>query len=133
MAVYNQDWLKGTAGRPSLSTHTYNISGSDVDISPTDTEWIGGWLPVPVPDSSPFCGGLHLNTGLKITRQWLNDCSDGFVNCSSQEAVGFKHRDTSFTDDDEPLSHNQSRRKCFGVDRRIKRFIDQFEAWYYGL
>ncbi len=131
MRYYNEQYLRGTDGRPALSTFTYNISGSDVDASLVDYEWIlFPLIGYPVPDSSPLCGGYNLNLGLSITRAWLDNCSDGFVNCSSQEAVGYAHRDYTFTDRDEPLSHNQSRRKCFGVDRRVKAFIRDFVAWF---
>ncbi|MEO7200669.1 MAG: hypothetical protein ABIY56_10700, partial [Dokdonella sp.] len=53
--------------------------------------------------------------GLEITQNWLASCSDGFLNCSSQEAAGrVWFRDKSGTG--KILNHNQSRRNCFGLD-----------------
>ncbi len=103
MAYYNANWLYGTAGRPSLPVGFWSIVGTDVETAVWD------------PDS--YCGGYHLNLGLEITQEWLDSCSDGFLDCSSQAGAGYVWLyDTSFTDGDEPLSHNQSRRKCFGLD-----------------
>ena len=48
-------------------------------------------------------------------RNWLASCSDGF-NCTSQAAAGRCGSDTSRMAGGEPLSHNQSRRACFGLD-----------------
>ena len=103
MASYNAAWLYGTAGRPALPKPFYNVVGTDVDSSPFD--------------SDSYCGGYGLNLGLEITQAWLNSCSDGFLNCSSQAGAGlhwFNDKDRS--NGAEPLSHNQSRRKCFGLD-----------------
>jgi hypothetical protein len=103
MASYNNTWLLGTSGRPSLPVGFWNIVGSDVETA--------------VWDSDSYCGGYSLNLGLEITKAWLDSCADGFVNCSSQNAAGsLWFYDTSQTTGGEPLSHNQSRRKCFNLD-----------------
>jgi hypothetical protein len=103
MAYYNDNWLYGTSGRPSLPVGFWSVVGTDVETAVWD------------PDS--YCGGYHLNLGLEITQEWLDSCSDGFLDCSSQAGAGYVWLyDTSFTDGSEPLSHNQSRRKCFGLD-----------------
>jgi hypothetical protein len=107
MANYNATMLYGTAGRPALPKRFYNVVGSDVDTSPFDAD--------------SYCGGYTLNVGLEVTQAWLNSCSDGFLNCSSQAGAGT----TWFTDKTrmagaEPLSHNQSRRKCFGLDTILR-------------
>ncbi len=110
MRDYNRDWLYGTQGRPMLPRLFLPIVGTDVETAFWD------------PDS--YCGGYSLNLGLEITQAWLNSCSDGFLNCSSQSAAGlFSWNDTLFTDGGEPLSHNQSRRKCFGIDRFAKALL----------
>ena len=101
MAYYNAYWLLGTSGRPGLPRPMTNIVGTDVESA--------FW------DSDSYCGGYSLNVGLEFTQNWLSSCSDGFLDCSSQAGAGSATiYDSSFTN--EPLSHNQSRRKCFGVD-----------------
>ncbi|MFK8017614.1 MAG: hypothetical protein AB8G17_19475 [Gammaproteobacteria bacterium] len=101
MAYYNSNWLLGTAGRPSLPRPFTNIVGTDVETA--------FW------DGDSYCGGYALNVGLEFTQNWLSNCSDGFLECSSQAGAGNSSiYDGSFSN--EPLSHNQSRRKCFGVD-----------------
>jgi hypothetical protein len=103
MASYNADWLYGTAGRPGLPVGFWNVVGTDVETAVWD------------PDS--YCGGYTLNLGLEVTQAWLASCSDGFLECTSQAGAGFVwFCDTDVTAGDEPLSHNQSRRKCFGLD-----------------
>ncbi len=103
MASYNASWLLGTAGRPALPKGFWDVVGTDVDSSPFD------------PDS--YCGGYTLNVGLEVTQAWLASCSDGFLNCTSQAGAGqVWFYDTSVTAGSEPLSHNQSRRQCFGLD-----------------
>lgn len=107
MASYNATWLYGTAGRPALPKRFFNVVGSDVDTSPFDGD--------------SYCGGYAQNVGLEVTQAWLNSCSDGFLNCSSQSGAG----STWFVDKTrmagaEPLSHNQSRRKCFGLDTILR-------------
>lgn len=103
MATYNANNLYGTSGRPALPKGFWNVVGTDVDSAIWD------------PDS--YCGGYALNVGLETTQNWLDSCSDGFLNCSSQRGAGsLWFNDTSRTNGREPLSHNQSRRKCFGLD-----------------
>jgi hypothetical protein len=103
MAYYNANWLLGTSGRPALPKGFWNIVGTDVDSA--------------IWDSDSYCGGYTENVGLEITQNWLDSCSDGFLNCTSQNAAGsLWFYDTSRTRGREPLSHNQSRRKCFNLD-----------------
>jgi len=103
MAYYNANWLYGTAGRPALPKELWAVVGTDVDSSPLD--------------SDSYCGGYSLNVGLETTQNWLDDCSDGFLNCSSQGGAGYVwFYDTDYTKDGEPLSHAQSRRDCFYLD-----------------
>lgn len=103
MAYYNANWLLGTSGRPALPKAFRDVVGTDVDSSPFD------------PDS--YCGGYVENLGLETTQLWLDSCSDGFLNCSSQSAAGTVwFFDKNRTAGAEPLSHNQSRRACFGLD-----------------
>lgn len=110
MDYYNQNWLLGTSGRPSLPTGFWNIVGTDVESS--------------VFDSDSYCGGYPENLGLEVTQEWLDDCSDGFLNCTSQNAAGgLWFYDTDRTRDSEPLSHNQSRRKCFNLDTILRNDI----------
>ena len=107
MAYYNAHWLLGTAGRPALPVGFWDVVGTDVETAVWD------------PDS--YCGGYTLNLGLEITQAWLDSCSDGFLECSSQAGAGHVwFYDTQVTDGGEPLSHNQSRRKCFGLDRILR-------------
>lgn len=107
MANYNANWLYGTAGRPALPKRFYHVVGSDVDTS--------------IFDSDSYCGGYSLNLGLEITQAWLASCSDGFLECSSQSGAGLRwFVDTSRTAGAEPLSHNQSRRQCFGLDTILR-------------
>ncbi len=108
MAYYNAYWLSGTSGRPALPKPFKNIVGTDVESA--------FW------DSDSYCGGYSLNVGLEFTQNWLNSCSDGFLNCSSQAGAGSSTTyDWSFTN--EPLSHNQSRRKCFGIDVLLRNAL----------
>ncbi len=103
MAYYNQNFLLGTAGRPSLPKGFWDVVGTNVNATP--------W------SSAAHCGGYWLNAGLKITRAWLNSCSDGFIECSSASAAGnVWFYDIQATQGGNVLSHNQSRRACFGLD-----------------
>ena len=103
MAYYNAYWLYGTSGRPALPVGFWDVVGTDVETAVWD------------PDS--YCGGYTLNLGLEVTQAWLDSCSDGFLECTSQAGAGSVwFYDTWRTNGDEPLSHNQSRRKCFGLD-----------------
>lgn len=107
MAYYNQYYLYGTAGRPSLPKGFWNVVGTDVETAIWD------------PDS--YCGGYTLNLGLEITQAWLSSCSDGFLDCSSQSGAGrLWFYDVQRMAGREPLSHNQSRRPCFGLDRILR-------------
>lgn len=102
MATYNAQNLYGTAGRPALPKPFRAVVGTDVDSA--------------VWDSDSYCGSYPLNVGLEFTQNWLNSCSDGFLECSSQRAAGTVwFNDTTRTAGAEPLSHNQSRRECFGL------------------
>ncbi len=103
MAYYNDNWLAGTSGRPALPKGFWNVIGSDVESAIWD------------PDS--YCGGYQNQVGLEITQNWLNSCSDGFIDCASQEGAGsLWFYDTTRTRGREPLSHAQSRRQCFNLD-----------------
>ncbi|MCR6495993.1 hypothetical protein LJB71_07015 [Thermomonas sp. S9] len=107
MAYYNGNYLYGTGGRPSLPRQFRSVVGTDVETAVWD------------PDS--YCGGYTLNVGLEITQAWLDSCSDGFLNCSSQSAAGAVwFYDKSRMAGSEPLSHNQSRRACFGLDAILR-------------
>ncbi|SHG70820.1 hypothetical protein SAMN05428948_1707 [Massilia sp. CF038] len=107
MASYNANWLYGTAGRPALPKPFYSVVGTDVDTSPLDGD--------------SYCGGYGLNVGLEVTQAWLNSCSDGFINCSSAAGAGSNwFYDKARTIGGEPLSHNQSRRQCFGLDTILR-------------
>jgi len=112
MAVYNANNLLGTSGRPSLPRPFRNVVGTDVDSAVWD------------PDS--YCGGYVENVGLETTQLWLDRCSDGFLNCSSQQAAGSTwFRDVDRMRGREPLSHNQSRRPCFGLDGVLRTDVNQ--------
>lgn len=110
MASYNANWLYGTSGRPSLPKPFRSVVGTDVESA--------------VWDGDSYCGGYSQNVGLEFTQNWLNSCSDGFLNCSSQSAAGSVwFYDKSKTYGDEPLSHSQSRRQCFGLDYFLRNRI----------
>ena len=111
MATYNANNLYGTAGRPALPKPFRAVVGTDVESSPFD--------------SDSYCGGYAANVGLEATQNWLNSCSDGFLNCTSQSAAGSVwFRDTSRTRDAEPLSHGQSRRNCFNLDTILRADVN---------
>lgn len=104
MKIYNEELLFGTKGRPSLPVPFKAIVGTDVQASPLS--------------SASYCNGYLLNSGLKISKLYLDKCADGFLNCSSQIAAG----DVWFYDKDKlennlTLTHNQSRHSCFGIDK----------------
>ncbi len=112
MASYNANWLYGTAGRPALPKTFRSVVGTDVDSSPFDGD--------------SYCGGYTENVGLETTQNWLNSCSDGFLNCSSQNAAGSVwFYDTARMAGAEPLSHNQSRRACFGLNNILRTDMSQ--------
>ena len=107
MAYYNANWLLGTAGRPATPKRFYSVVGTDVETA--------------VWDSDSYCGGYAENVGLEVSQFWLDSCSDGFLNCSSQSAAGtLWFTDKSRMAGGEPLSHNQSRRACFGLDTILR-------------
>lgn len=107
MASYNGSWLYGTSGRPALPKPFRSVVGTDVDSAIWD------------PDS--YCGGYAENVGLETTQNWLSSCSDGFLECSSQSAAGSVwFQDKARMRGREPLSHNQSRRACFGLDSILR-------------
>jgi hypothetical protein len=107
MASYNASWLYGTAGRPALPKPFRSVVGTDVDSA--------------IWDSDSYCGGYAENVGLETTQWWLSSCSDGFLECSSQSAAGSVwFQDKSRMRGSEPLSHNQSRRACFGLDSILR-------------
>ncbi len=104
MAIYNENLLLGSKNRPSLSVEYKVVVGTDVTASPLS--------------SASYCNGYLLNSALKIAKLYLNSCSDGFLNCESQEETeGIWFRDIEKTDDQINLSHNQSRHNCFGLDK----------------
>jgi len=112
MAIYNAQHLYGTVGRPALPRSFRVVVGSDVDAAP----WSSG----------SSCGGYAANVGLAFTRNWLASCSDGFLECSSQKAAGtLWFTDKARTQGAEPLSHNQSRRECFGLGTVLRNDLAQ--------
>lgn len=109
MAYMNEFWLLGTSGR-NLPVPFKVITGTDVESSPFD--------------SDSYCGGYTNQVALEFTQNWLNSCSDGFLECSSQEAAGSVwFRDKQLLEGGEPLSHQQSRRACFGLDEILRNDI----------
>lgn len=112
MSYYNANYLYGTSGRPALPKTFRSVVGTDVDSSPFD--------------SDSYCGGYSENVGLETTQNWLASCSDGFLNCSSQNAAGSVwFYDTARMAGGEPLSHNQSRRACFGLNTILRTDMSQ--------
>ncbi|MFD2167660.1 esterase/lipase family protein [Thalassotalea euphylliae] len=110
MAYYNDTWLYGTSGRPSLPSTFKSVIGSDVDSA--------------IWDGDSYCGGYFNQVALETTQNWLNSCSDGFLECSSQSAAGTVwFTDKQRTKGKEPLSHQQSRRKCFNLDTILRNDI----------
>ena len=110
MASYNAQWLYGTAGRPALPKPFRAVIGSDVESA--------------VWDGDSYCGGYQNQVALETTQNWLDSCSDGFLNCSSQAGAGSVwFYDKSRTRDREPLSHQQSRRQCFNLDVILRNEI----------
>ncbi|MFC0119386.1 hypothetical protein [Pseudoalteromonas xiamenensis] len=107
MAYYNANWLYGTAGRPSLGKTFESVVGSDVDSA--------------IWDGDSYCAGYQNQVALEFTQNWLDSCSDGFLNCSSQSAAGTVwFKDKQKTKGSEPLSHQQSRRACFNLDSLVR-------------
>lgn len=107
MAFYNGNYLSGTAGRPALPAIFESVVGSDVDSA--------------IWDGDSYCAGYQNQVALEVTQNWLDSCSDGFLNCSSQEAAGTVwFKDKQKTKGREPLSHQQSRRDCFNLDKLVR-------------
>ncbi len=107
MLIFNEELLLGGKGRPSLPIPFRVIVGTDVYASPFS--------------SSSYCNGYLQNSGLKITKLFLDSCADGFLNCTSQIAAGeLWFYDLDKTENNAPLSHNQSRHTCFGLDTILK-------------
>ena len=95
-----------------LAVNADGADGSDVDSAVWD------------PDS--YCGGCAENVGLETTQWWLDSCSDGFLECASQSAAGTVwFTDKSRMAGREPLSHNQSRRPCFGLNTILRNDLGQ--------
>lgn len=110
MSYYNQNWLLGTSNRPALPTQFKNIVGSDVDSA--------------IWDGDSYCAGYQYQVALETTQNWLDSCSDGFLNCTSQRGAGTEwFTDKQRTQGQEPLSHQQSRRNCFNLDVIIRNDI----------
>jgi hypothetical protein len=102
MAIYNQFHLYGTKEQINTPVPFYNIVGTNVAASPFNAD--------------NYCNGYHLNLGLKTTRIFLDDCSDGFLNCHSQNSAGqLWFYDVEKTIGHKILNHNQSRHDCFGL------------------
>lgn len=110
MSHYNNTWLNGTSGRPSIGKPFEVIVGSDVESA--------------IWDSDSYCAGYQYQVALETTQNWLDDCSDGFLECQSQSAAGSVwFIDKQRTAGQEPLSHQQSRRSCFNLDTIIADHI----------
>jgi hypothetical protein len=104
MYIYNKDILDGGQGKPSLAKPFYNVIGTDVSMSPLN--------------SDNYCGGYLYNVALKVTKLYLDNCADGFLNCTSQAAAGdVWFYDYEKTDRQKELNHNQTRAQCFGLDQ----------------
>lgn len=107
MAILNDQVLFGTNGRPSLSKPFRVIVGSEVIASPFS--------------QTSYCNGYMLNSALSMTKLYLEDCADGFLNCSSQLAAGeLWFIDKEQTTNHYTLSHNQSRHSCFGLEEILR-------------
>ncbi|MCA1779488.1 MAG: hypothetical protein LC637_08925 [Xanthomonadaceae bacterium] len=103
MAFYNANWLLGTAARPALPVGFWNVVGTDVSSF--------------IFNQSGLCGGLQFQVALEITQAWLDNCSDGFLECTSQNGAGsLWFVDTWATNRGRVLSHHQSRRACHDLD-----------------
>lgn len=107
MALLNGELLLGTPGRPSLPVLFRSIVGTDIG---------------PISFSSAiYCNGYLLNLALKFTQLYLNKCSDGFLDCSSQSLAGqVWFLDREKTTNQNPLSHNQSRHSCFSLESILR-------------
>ena len=73
-------------------------------------------------NANSYCNGYFLNSALKFTKLYLDECSDGFLNCHSQATAGdvwFYDKDKTI--DQATLSHNQSRHACAGLDTILRQ------------
>jgi hypothetical protein len=106
MRIYNEELLFGSIGRPKLPIPFKVVVGTDASASPFS--------------SATYCNGYWYNAGLKVTKLFLDTCSDGYLNCSSQTAVGeVWFHDIDKTENKIPLNHNQSRHSCFGFSELL--------------
>ncbi|MBA2650968.1 MAG: hypothetical protein H0U73_01665 [Tatlockia sp.] len=107
MAIFNDEVIYGVKGRPSLPIPFRAVVGSDVVASPFK--------------SSSYCNGYWLNASLKVIQTYLSECSDGYLDCSSQAQAGTVwFYDYQKTDDHAPLNHNQSRHACVGFEQILR-------------
>jgi hypothetical protein len=107
MALYNDYTLFGTKGRPSLPLPFRAVIGSNVAASPFS--------------STSYCNGYFFNAGLAVTKKYLEGCSDGYLDCSSQNQAGsIWFYDWEKTTDSAPLNHNQSRHSCSGFEQILR-------------
>ncbi len=115
MAYYNSHSLYGTEGRPALPKPFKAVVGTGIKK---------GTIPNPF-SSDLYCGGLQYQVALgPIKLIWLDSCSDGFLNCSSQAGAGSVwFYDYQKTKDSFLLSHHQSRRNCFNLDLILRNHI----------
>jgi hypothetical protein len=112
MQIYNEELLFGTKGRPNLPLPFKVIVGTNVTASPFV--------------SASYCNGYFLNLGLKITNLYLDECADGFLNCSSQESAGeIWFHDKERLKNNNVLNHNQSRHSCFGLDKILMSVLSK--------
>lgn len=115
MQIANDQVLLGTSNRPDLGVPFKTIIGTDVWASPLT--------------NNSYCNGYMLNASLKVTKIYLDQCADGFLNCTSQANAGeVWFTDTQKTENQLPLSHNQSRHSCFGLDSILVDEIRRLEA-----
>lgn len=110
MLIYNEELLFGTKNRPSLPVPFRVVVGTDVIASPFSNQ--------------SYCNGYLINAALKLSKLYLDDCSDGVLNCSSQASAGeIWFYDKDKTQDNGPLSHNQSRHSCLGFDKILSQAL----------
>lgn len=104
MLIFNDELLLGSKGRPALALPFRVVVGTDVVASPFT--------------SLSYCNGYLENSGLKLTKLFLEHCADGFLNCRSQLAAGdLWFYDVDKTENNTPLSHNQTRHSCGNLDK----------------
>ena len=105
MQYLNREWLYGTSGRPKLPVPFRVIVGTNVSATST-------W----------YCGDSWTDIALEGAQYFIEEsCSDGVLSCSSQKAAGeLWFEDTERADWNYHLSHDQSRRGCFGLDKILR-------------